>query len=87
VVQGVHYVDPKKIILAPPSTEAAAAVFFPSRPLSHKENRPTPPRFNLRSFFLLLFPSPRKGLFGIRTCQKKKIKRGTHDLYTPAGST
>ncbi len=25
--------------------EAAAAVFFSSRPLSHKENRPTPPRF------------------------------------------
>jgi hypothetical protein len=44
VVQGVHYVDPQKIILAPPSTEAAAAVFFPSRPLNHKENRPAPQR-------------------------------------------
>jgi hypothetical protein len=45
VVQGVRFAEPQKIILAPPSTEAAAAVFFPSRPLSHKENRPTPHRF------------------------------------------
>jgi len=45
LIQGVRFAEPQKIILAPPSTEAAAAVFFPSRPLSHKENRPTPPRF------------------------------------------
>jgi hypothetical protein len=33
LTQGVHFVDPQKIIHAPPSAEAAAAVFFPARPL------------------------------------------------------